>query len=132
MGPRSRAVAHYRRRPAGVAPAEQRRVYELLSKAPKNTKELTEGLNPGYVVTDLRSDKKYKNVAKLVYKLRDRELVFQRPFDKRWAPSTGKREGTWSTGGTGGTRGAGRTQDGKCSPSFPFWQYARGGTRIKQ
>lgn len=72
--------------------AEQRRVYELLSEAPRTITELTEALNPGHVVRDLRRDQKCKNVAKLVYKLRDRELVFQRPFDKRWAPSTQERE----------------------------------------
>jgi hypothetical protein len=51
-------------------PPEQRRVYELLSEAPKSVKDLTEALNPGHVVTDLRNDQKYKNAAKLVYSKR--------------------------------------------------------------
>jgi hypothetical protein len=74
-------------------PAEQRRAYDLLSEAPRTITELTEALNPGHVVTDLSNDQKYKNTSKLIYKLRDRELVYQRPFDKRWALLTTQTQG---------------------------------------
>ena len=66
-------------------PVEQRRVYELLSEAPKNIKELTEALNPGHVVTDPTTDTRRRAAAAIAHKLREKGLIARRPFDGRWA-----------------------------------------------
>lgn len=64
---------------------EQKRVYELLTEAPRNIKELTEVLNPGHVVTDPNSDVRRSACSKLVHKLHDKGLI--RPgADGKWTP----------------------------------------------
>ena len=68
-------------------PAEQRRVYELLSKAPKNAKELTEALNPGHLVTDPTTDTRRRAAAAIAHKLLEKGLIARRTFDGRWTPA---------------------------------------------
>ncbi|MGI8425283.1 MAG: hypothetical protein ACR2M4_01525 [Actinomycetota bacterium] len=107
-------------------PAEQRRVYELLSKAPKNAKELTEALNPGHVVTDPTTDTRRRAAAAIAYKLLEKGLIARRTFDGRWAPinihttttsdtsdtsdtTTNKAELVAGISGMSGSSGLGRT-----------------------
>jgi AAA domain len=110
---------------ARLAP-EQRRVVDALRDGPKSIRELAEALNPGHVVSGPNRDPKYKAVSEIVYKLRDKGLVEQRAFDRRWGllslPSTttgtGGCNGTGVTNGTAGTTGtAGTIENGSSSSS---------------
>lgn len=94
---------------ARLAP-EQRRTVDALRDGAKSFRELAEALNPGHVVSGPNRDPKYKAVSEIVYKLRDKGLVEQRAFDRRWglcslSSTTTGTEGRKGSGGTTGTAG---------------------------
>ena len=109
---------------ARLAP-EQRRVVDALREGPKSIRELAEGLNPGHVVSGPNRDPKYKAVSEIVYKLRDKGLVEQRAFDRRWGlislssttTGTDGRNGSGVTNGTAGTHGTAGTTENSSSGS---------------
>ena len=102
---------------------EQRRVVDALRDGAKSIRELAEALNPGHVVSDPKRDPKYKAASENIYKLRDRGLVEQRSFDRRWglislsSPTTGTAgtEGIEGTAGTNGTAGTVRSSSSSSS-----------------